>query len=106
MFNNKRVFKIIIILFLMLLISVEVYYVFFNKTEVNDSDNELKLNNNENINENIKIDKTKFLSDITTSYYIVTLKDNKKDVVDKYIKGMLSRKGQSIAKNSGYVDLG
>ena len=43
---------------------------------------------------------------LITSYYIVTLKGNNKEVVKKLIDEMLSSRGQKIAKEAGYVELG
>lgn len=41
---------------------------------------------------------------LITSYYIVTLKENQKESVLKLKDVMLSSKGQTIAKNAGYVE--
>lgn len=42
---------------------------------------------------------------LVTSYYIVTLKNNKKEAVQKLKETMLSSRGQQIAKDAGYVEL-
>lgn len=42
---------------------------------------------------------------ITTSYYIVTLKGNSDETINKLKEAMLSKKGQSIARSAGYIDL-
>lgn len=42
---------------------------------------------------------------IITSYYIVTLKDNKDVATNKLKEAMLSSKGQNIAKEAGYVEI-
>ena len=43
---------------------------------------------------------------IITSYYIVTRKGDTKVATQKLKEAMLSKKGQTIAKNAGYVELG
>ena len=42
---------------------------------------------------------------ITTSYYIVTLKGNNDQTTKKLKEAMLSKKGQKIARDAGYIDL-
>ncbi len=42
---------------------------------------------------------------IITSYYIVTLKSNKDVATNKLKEAMLSKKGQKIARDAGYIDL-
>ena len=43
---------------------------------------------------------------LKTSYYIITLKDESKEVVGKLKNDLLSSKGQKIAREAGYVELG
>lgn len=43
---------------------------------------------------------------IITSYYIVTLKDNNDVATNKLKEAMLSKKGQKVAREAGYVELG
>ena len=42
---------------------------------------------------------------IITSYYIVTLKDNNDEATNKLKEALLSKKGQKIAREAGYIDL-
>ena len=42
---------------------------------------------------------------IITSYYIVTLKENKDEATQKLKEAMLSKRGQKIAREAGYIDL-
>lgn len=42
---------------------------------------------------------------IITSYYIVTLKGNNDDTTNKLKKALLSKRGQKIAKEAGYIEL-
>lgn len=43
---------------------------------------------------------------LITAYYIVTLKDNAKEAVKELKKALLSKEGQNIAQNAGYIELG
>lgn len=43
---------------------------------------------------------------LITAYYIVTLKENNKEEVKALKEAMLDNKGQEIARNAGYVELG